>query len=682
MIDKFRAKFVEESMDNIHDLEEALLLLEQDMNNKELIERIFRAMHSLKGGGAMFGFNHLSEFTHHLETIFDYVRTGKTPVSSELISLTFSAIDQINFLLKTGDLTREEDLTEQQNFINRLQSFLTGAEAASPAVKPGASASQPVQADSGEKSYLISFIPQEDLLKNGTNPLYLLDDLHAMGQALTLAFKHKIPSLDLLDVSTNYCFWQIILSTADSMNEIRDVFIFVEDECELHIDQVSETNIVAKPEIQPIVEKALQSKALLTIEDFKKSEWSRVEEQKESDDKKKALLKEHKISSIRVSSHKIDELVTLVSEMVTIQAQLSLYAENSGDPTIMALTENIQKLTRQLRDNAFDVSLIPLQSELMRFQRLVRDLSKEQKKDIDFIIEGGDLELDKNIIEHLTDPLLHILRNSVDHGIELPEERIAAGKSPKGVIVFKAFHSGANVIIEVSDDGKGIDPDFILQKAINKGLVEPGTDLDKKEIFDLLFISGFSTRDAVSDVSGRGVGMDVVRRKIANIRGEVSLESEKGKGTIITIRLPLTLSIIDGLLVKVSENQYVIPISAIEQIYAFDQSQIKNTFNNVVVINNEQIPYVSMRDLFNEPKAENDIIQMVLIRSEEKKLGVMVDTVIGEYQTVVKPLGRYLKKQQIISGASIMGDGTISMVIDTSKLFHSRKTRKVTQVEL
>lgn len=678
MIDKFRAKFVEESMDNIHDLEEALLLLEKDMNNKELIERIFRAMHSLKGGGAMFGFNHLSEFTHHLETIFDYVRTGKTQVSSELISLTFSAIDQINFLLKTGDLTREEDLTEQKSFINRLQSFLTGSETASQPAKTSASVLQPASAETGENSFLISFIPHEDLLKNGTNPLYLLDDLHAMGNAITLAYTHKTPSLDLLDVSNNYCFWQVILSTADSMNEIRDVFIFVEDECELHIDQIAETNLVNKPEIYALVEKAIQTNTLLTVDDFKKSEWTRVEEQKESDDKKKALLKEHKISSIRVSSHKIDELVTLVSEMVTIQAQLSLYAENSGDPTIVALTENIQKLTRQLRDNAFDVSLIPLQSELMRFQRLVRDLSKEQKKDVDFIIEGGDLELDKNIIEHLTDPLLHILRNSVDHGIELPEERIAAGKSPKGTIVFKAYHSGANVIIEVSDDGKGIDPDFILQKAIKKGLVEPGVDLDKKEILDLLFISGFSTRDAVSDVSGRGVGMDVVRRKIANIRGEVSLESEKGKGTILSIRLPLTLSIIDGLLVKVSENQYVIPISAIEQIYAFEQSEIKNTFNNVVVVNNEQIPFVTMRDLFNEPKAQDDKYQMVLIRSEEKKLGVMVDAVIGEYQTVVKPLGRYLEKQQIISGASIMGDGTISMVIDTSRLFLSRKSRKVT----
>ncbi|MBN1118642.1 MAG: chemotaxis protein CheA [Bacteroidales bacterium] len=679
MIDKFRAKFVEESTDNIHDMEEALLLLEKDMRNKELIERIFRAMHSLKGGGAMFGFNHLSEFTHHLETIFDYVRNGKTEVSTDLITLTFSAIDQINFLLKTGDLTKEEDLNEQKIFVKKLQDFISGS--GSPvqvAETKKESFSETTTPDKPEKSYLITFIPHEDLLKNGTNPFYLLDDLHAMGKTIPLAFTNKIPSLDLLDLTTNYCYWQVILSSVESINEIRDVFIFVEDECELNIDLISEISIIDKPEAVSLAETALRNKTILSVDDFKHSDWARpLEIKDDDDDKKKSLLKEHKISSIRVSSHKIDELVTLVSEMVTIQAQLSLYAENSGDPAIVALTETIQKLTRQLRDNAFDVSLIPLQNELMRFQRLVRDLSKEQKKDVDFIIEGGDLELDKNIIEHLTDPLLHILRNSIDHGIELPQERIAAGKSPKGTIIFKAFHSGANVIVEISDDGKGIDPEFIKQKAISKGLIDADTILDKKDTFDLLFISGFSTRDTVSGVSGRGVGMDVVRRKIANIRGEVSLESEKGKGTIISIRLPLTLSIIDGLLVMVGHNQYVIPISAIEKIFAFEQSLLKNTFNNVVVIDNEQIPYVSLREIFNMPKFEENKFEMVMIRAEDRKLGVIVDSVVGEYQTVVKPMGRYMEKQEIISGASIMGDGTISMVIDTSRLFQSRKARKV-----
>ncbi len=676
MIDKFRAKFVEESMDNLHDLEEALFLLEKDMENKELIERIFRAMHSLKGGGAMFGFNHLSDFTHHLETIFDWVRNNKLKVSTDLITLTFSAIDQINFLLKSGDLTKEEDLSNQKAFIHRIQSFLNVSNAAVAAAPLTSPADLPAEA-SDENTYLISFIPQKELLQNGTNPLYLLDDIHALGKATSIAYTHKVPSLELLDPSSNYCIWQIIVSTAESLNEIKDVFIFVEDECELHIDLIAGSAIVDQPDVKTLINKALTSNILLTTEDFKKEQWLQAGQTTVHEEKKKVAIKEHKIASMRVSSHKIDELVTLVSELVTIQAQLSLYAENNEDPTIVALTENIQKLSRQLRENAFDISLIPLQSELMRFQRLVRDLSKDQNKDIDFIIEGGDLELDKNIIENLTDPLLHILRNSIDHGIELPNERIAAGKAPKGTILFKAFHSGANVIIEISDDGKGIDPEVIQQKAIQKGLIEADAQLDKKEILDLLFVSGFSTRDVVSDVSGRGVGMDVVRRKIANIRGEVSIESEKGKGTLITIRLPLTLSIIDGLLVAVGSNQYVIPISAIDKIYALDPAQIKQTFNSVVVINAEQYPYIDLRKVFNEVEKESDeVVQMIMVKAEDKITGVIVDNVIGEYQTVVKPLGKYLKKQEIISGASIMGDGTIAMVIDTSRLLHNRKHKR------
>ncbi|ASB49029.1 chemotaxis protein CheA [Alkalitalea saponilacus] len=679
MLDKFKAKFVEESMDNLQDLEESLFLLEKDLENKELIERIFRAMHSLKGGGAMFGFNHLSDFTHHLETIFDWVRNNKLAVTSDLITLTFSAIDHIKNLIKTGDLTDEQELKGHNQFILRLQSVLS--DSASTLSVHSTVDSQNINDEISEsKTYLINFIPQEELLQNGTNPLYLLDDIHALGEAISIAYTHKVPSLELIDITANYCLWQILLNTSESLNEIKDVFIFVEDECELQIDLIADSNILQKPECIEIIKKARKGNSLLKIEDFQSlSQLKPSSQELESGEEKKKItaIKEHKISSIRVASHKIDELVTLVSELVTIQAQLSLYSESNEDPVIVSLSENIQKLSRQLRENAFDISLIPLQSELMRFQRLVRDLSKDQGKDIDFVIEGGDLELDKNIIEHLTDPLLHILRNSIDHGIELPEERISSGKSPKGTILFKAFHSGANVIIEVSDDGKGMDLEYIRQKAISKEIVDQNAVLTDKEVLDLLFVSGFSTKDAVSDVSGRGVGMDVVRRKIANIRGEVSIDTEKGKGTTITIRLPLTLSIIDGLLVKVGANQYVIPISAIDKIHALDPSQLKKSFNNVVVLDKEQIPYIDLRKVFNAPEVEHDVIQMVMIKAEDRITGVIVDSVIGEYQTVVKPLGRYLKKQEILSGATIMGDGTLAMVVDTSRLLMERKSKKV-----
>jgi two-component system, chemotaxis family, sensor kinase CheA len=675
MMDKFKAKFVEESLDNVNDLEEALFALENDMQSKDLIERIFRAMHSLKGGGAMFGFNHLSDFTHHLENIFDKVRNDNLDVTHDLISLTFSAVDEIKYLLDKGDLTEREDLDSFHQFIGQIQAFSEGGVSVA-SEQAGTSSGNPASGETEEKTYLISFVPREDLLQNGTNPLFLLDDLHALGKGYSIVYTHKVPSFELFEPDNNYCLWQVLLSTSESLNEIKDVFIFVEDECDLSVEEICPGGFEIEDDIEKLISNARNSNVLVKASDLKilfnkkKPDDSTTNQEKKTFDqnKRRTQLKEHKISSIRVASLKIDELVNLVSELVTVQAQLSVYAEKKGDTDILALAENVQKISRQLRDNAFEISLIPMQSELMRFQRLVRDLSKELGKEIDFIIEGGDIELDKNIIEHLTDPLLHILRNSVDHGIELPEERVAAGKSPKGNIYFKAYHSGANVLIEVTDDGKGISVENIRQKAIAKGMMDENADLSRKEILNLIFMSGFSTRDIVSDVSGRGVGMDVVRKKISEIRGEVTIDSEEGQGTTITLRLPLTLSIIDGLLVKIAKNQYVVPISSIEKIFALDKNQTKDSFNKVIVIDNEQIPYVHMRDIFKEEKFEKDNPQMILVRHEDNQLGLMVDEVMGEYQTVVKPLGRYLKSHEVVSGASILGDGTIAMVIDTNRV--------------
>ncbi|MBI9061150.1 MAG: chemotaxis protein CheA [Marinilabiliaceae bacterium] len=671
MIDKFKVKFVEESLDNINDLEEALLLLEKDTKNHEIIERIFRAMHSLKGGGAMFGFNDLSEFTHHLETIFDLVRNNRLGVDNEIISLTFEAIDHIKHLLDRGDLTDLDEIKEQKDFITRVQEVSEIEQELPKEVDE-----TPVVGDDGSNTYLINFKPNKEILRNGTNPFYLLDDLHAMGSAQVLAFSSKVPGISELDPVGNYIEWQIVLNTSESVNDIKDVFIFVEDECTINITQLSAGNLLENEEVKRVILEAVGKQVPLLPNQLKSLSLSVTPEQAKSKTKKKVQLKEHKISSIRVSSTKIDELVNLVSELVTIQAQLNLYAEKDGNPGILSLAENIQKLSRQLRDNAFEISLIPLQSELMRFQRLVRDLSKELDKDIDFVIEGGDIELDKNIIEHLTDPLLHIIRNSVDHGIELPEERIKAGKSPKGTIIFKAFYSGATVIVKVIDDGRGIDPDQIVKKAISKGLIDKNVELSKKEIFDLVFLSGFSTKEQVSDVSGRGVGMDVVKKKIGEIRGEVSLDSDVGKGTTLTLEMPLTLSIIDGLLVKVANNQYVIPIANIEKIHAMDSVKFGSTFNQVVTIEKSQFPFIDLRETFNETVKSDGSQQLILVKYEDRKVGLMVDQVIGEYQTVVKAMGRFLKKQETISGASIMGDGTISMVIDTNRLIHLNAMKK------
>lgn len=685
MIDKFKAKFVEESLDNVNDLEEALFALENDMQSKDLIERIFRAMHSLKGGGAMFGFNHLSDFTHHLENIFDKVRNGKIKVTPDLISLTFSAVDEIKYLLEKGDLTARDDLDEFNLMMGEIQNFLQGGGTGNQE-NSSVSGDDASAANSEEKTYLISFIPGEDLLQNGTNPLFLLDDLHALGKGHSIVYTHKIPSFDNIEPENNYCLWQIILSTAESVNEIKDVFIFVEDECDLSIEEVGKGGFEMNPAVEKLIENARNSNTLIKVSNLKvllnknETEGKKTEQEQENTEteqgRKKSQLKDHKISSIRVASSKIDELVNLVSELVTIQAQLSVYAEKKGDNDILELAENVQKLSRQLRDNAFEISLIPMQTELMRFQRLVRDLSKELGKEIEFVIEGGDIELDKNIIEHLTDPLLHILRNSVDHGIEKPDERVAVGKSPKGNIYFKAYHAGASVLIEVTDDGRGIDVDSIRAKAVSKGMIEENEELSHKEILNLIFQSGFSTRDTVSGVSGRGVGMDVVRKKISEIRGEVTVDSVVGQGTTVTLRLPLTLSIIDGLLVKIGENQYVVPISSIEKIFALDKRQLKDSFNRVVIIDNEQLPYVDMREIFKEEIKETETHQMVLVRHEDRRLGLVVDEVLGEHQAVVKPLGRYLTSHEVVSGASILGDGSISLVIDTNRILQLTSSGK------
>lgn len=670
MIDKFKAKFVEESLDNVNDLEEALFLLEKDMNNHEIIERIFRAMHSLKGG-AMFGFNDLSDFTHHLETVFDLVRNDKLNIDQNLISLTFLATDHIKHLLETGNLTDPSEIEDLKTFVSKIQGY-SDTSSSQVSVKEK---EESIKEDESV-TYLISFKPQKEILKNGTNPLYLLDDLNALGEAATIAFISEVPSLSEFDPVSNYCHWQILLNTTDPLNEIKDVFIFVEDECTIEIQKITNGNIISHPQIVKLIDEAKSTEKPLSLDHFSTITVNKKKEDSQLESKKKVQLKEHKISSIRVSSNKIDELVNLVSELVTIQAQLNLFAENDGNPLILGLAEQIQKLSRQLRDNAFEISLIPLQNELMRFQRLVRDLSKEMSKEIDFIIEGGEIELDKNIIEHLTDPLLHILRNSIDHGIESAEDRIKMGKSPKGTIIFKAYYSGANVIIKVTDDGHGIDPEKIRHKAIKKGLIDKKLDLSKKEIFDLLFLSGFSTREEVSDLSGRGVGMDVVKKKIGEIRGEVSIDSEINKGTTITLVLPLTLSIIDGLLVKVANNQYVIPISSIDKIYAIDSVKIGKTFDQVLTIEDTQYSFIKMREIFEEEQGKDGSGQLILVKYEDKKIGLLVDQIIGEYQTVVKPLGRFLKRQESISGASIMGDGSIALVIDTNRLIHVNAIKK------
>lgn len=680
-MDNFQKKFLEEATDHINDLEESLLELDNNPHNPDIIEQVFRAMHSLKGGGAMFGFETVSDFTHHLETIYDYVRTGKTAVSRDILDVTLLSVDHIKALFDP-DLDFEEDLKENhEELTNRVLSLITGIEGGESSVEKSASESN-TKVESAVSTYYISFVPDKEIFNNGTNPLFLLDELYSLGACVAVPTIHSVPYLDEINPTLCYIAWDVFISTEKSENDIQDVFIFVEDECDLEIKKLTEFDILSNPEFISYIDNAVKDNAGFTIDDampliatLKPDEsvtaQASTEKKAKSINKKLNSLnknKDNSISSIRVSSDKLDELMNLVSELVTSQARLSLFSESTDEPELVVIAENMQKLSRQLRDTAFSISLIPLQNVITRFQRLVRDLSQELGKDIEFKTEGAETELDKTIIESLTDPLMHILRNSIDHGIESEDERVAKGKSAEGNIMLKAFYSGANVVIQVIDDGKGIDPVKIKQKAIDKGLINADTVLTKKEIFDMVFMPGFSTAEKVTDVSGRGVGMDVVKRKIADIRGEVEIESEVDKGTTLSIKLPLTLSIIDGLLVRINETDFIIPLTVVDKIYGVLHQDFVNNYTSTVVLDGEQVPYHYLRENFEIEPNVPDLEQVIVVNYEEKRIGLVVDKVIGEYQAVLKPLGRLYKQQDIFSGATILGDGSIALVMDTHKI--------------
>lgn len=697
-MESLQKKFIVEANEFVNNLEDSLLSLEKNPDDKNKIQEIFRIMHSLKGSGAMFGFDDISEFTHNLENIYDLIRNEKMVVTKELLDVTLASVDHLKNLLNQN--SSEEVTKEHQRLTNIINEIINNKNKeekkdieVSSEKKQVLTPKQDIE-NQDLKTYFIFFEPKEDIFSNGTNPLYLLDELNSMGTCKVFFRLNKMPSIEDINIEKCYTYWDIILVTSQGINAISDVFIFVEDDCNLEILEIAANNLF---ENKFFIEEIDNKKFLeenISIDELRKfiSTLSNIEVEPEEIDihkneevsesiedivdevKQKEIVtpqpKEKAISTIRVSSAKLDQLMNLVSELVTIQARLLLFAEESKDNELISIAEDVQKLSRQLRENAFDMCLIPIQTMLTRFKRMVRDLSNELNKDVEFITEGAETELDKTIIENIADPVMHILRNSIDHGIESEETRVRLGKPKQGKILLKAFYSGTNVYIIIKDDGAGIDPEKIKEKALKTGIINRETSYSKKELLNLILISGFSTSKNVTGVSGRGVGMDVVKRNIEEIRGEVEIDSVVNEGTTITIKLPLTLSIIDGLLVKINNTCFIIPLSAVNKIYEADRSVLENNYNNIIVFENKQIPFLYLRDEFdiadNCPSKQN----LVVVNYEDKQMGLAVDTVIGEYQAVLKPLGKYLNKNEIFSGASILGDGTVALVMDTNKIIN------------
>ncbi len=672
-MEQFKKKFLEEAIDLIYELEKTMLEIEQSPDNKELIEKIFRAMHSLKGGSSMFGFKEMDRFTHHLESMYDLIRNKKLVFSPEILEITYAAIDHLKKLIFSNDEGDEILNKNNEELLKKIAAFSESPEIIPSIASAGdLKTKEIINKNQKENTFYILFQPDESLLEFGNNPLYIIEELSHLGVCEVFSHINKIPDLDLMEPAKCYIYWEVFISTDIDRNALHDVFIFVEDCCHLEIENISDFNVVENREFVKFLHEIHDQSDKFNIEqikqkakNFKKTEQFSISLNNKNINSKK---NNSQLSSIRVSSEKLDMLMNFVSELVTTQARLSLLAEQSNSADLVSVAENIEKISRNLRDNAFSICLIPLESVMIRFQRLVRDLSAELNKDVVFVTEGAETELDKSIIENITDPIMHILRNSLDHGIESTEERKKLGKPKQGKILLKAFCSGTHVVIKIQDDGAGISIDEIKRLAIQKNLIASENTLSDKEILDLLFLPGFTTSEKITNVSGRGVGLDVVKRKITDILGEVSIETQVNIGTTFTITLPLTLSIIDGLLVAIDDAKYIIPLSNVVKCFEFKHEQLKYAVNNLVFVGDGHIPLVYLRDEFDCISDPPEIEQVVVVTHNDERLCLSVDHIVGEYQAVIKPLGKLYKKQDIVSGATILSDGTVALVLDPNKI--------------
>lgn len=695
-MDRHREAYRQEAYELLAELETSLLELEEAPEDPELVGRVFRAMHTIKGSGAMFGFDDIAAFTHELETSFDQVRGGKIPVTKRLIDLTLEARDQIRKMVdgETADERMTKQITESFKAILSMGDLST-KDAESDAAReerndPGGEETSKNQVQ--DQLYRIRFHPDAGLFSTGTNPGRLLDELRNLGECTVVARMDNIPDLEHMDPESCYFSWDLILDTDAGVNGIRDVFIFVEDDCDLKIDVIDDGDGLEGSSHKRLGEILLE-RGDLTPEDLQKAlarqrpvgemlvEGGAVKKDAveaalvEQEQLKKVHKKKQEgavSSSIRVAADKLDTLVDLVGELVTVQASLSQEAATQKDPKLTSIAEQIEQLTAELRDNTMNIRMLPIGTTFSRFKRLVRDLSNELGKKIIMTTEGGDTELDKTVIERLNDPLVHIIRNCIDHGIEPPEARKTMGKPEEGTVCMSARHSGAYVLIEVSDDGRGLDPELIRAEALEHGLIAPDEDISENELFAQIFAPGFTTAKHVNDVSGRGVGMDVVKRSIESLRGSIEISSKKNVGTTIALKLPLTLAIIDGLLVEIGPEHYVVPLAVVEECIELNREDVaKSNGRHIVNVRGEMVPYLRLRELFHIAGGSPEIEQIAIAEVEGGRVGFVVDRVIGGHQTVIKALGKIYEHAKEFSGATILADGTVALILDVHRMLQT-----------
>ncbi|AJQ97111.1 chemotaxis protein CheA [Gynuella sunshinyii] len=697
--------YIVESREMLQEMEDILLRIEGMTDQTESLNSIFRAAHTIKGSAGLFGLDGIVGFTHHVETLLDQCRSGDTPITEKLVALLLQCSDHIGRLiddLETGIEALSPELQQQGNqLIAQLQQIYSPAPAKTPTpAQPEKSSSKPVSPDRPTHSELwhISLRFGLDSLRDGMDPLSFLRYLGTLGEINRIQLiDHHIPDFDKMDPESCYLGFELSYQSDADQNAIEEVFEFIRQDshvCVLppHADLDDFARLIGElPENdEDLVNLLVQCGSLSSAEaDTLKAPPAVTDEtvttpppetpsainkpetipQAQNTAPPTASRVSSETQSIRVDADKLDHLINLVGELVIAGAGASLNAANNGDTELLESMSTLTRLVEEVRDSALQLRMVQIGGTFNRFHRVVRDVSKELNKDIKLVITGADTELDKTVVEKIGDPLMHLVRNSIDHGIEPPETRVAAGKPATGTVQLNAYHDSGSIVIEISDDGGGLNRERILAKAIRSGLVSAEQPPDDAELFKLIFEPGFSTAEAVSNLSGRGVGMDVVKRNITALRGSVEVDSEAGKGTVFQIRLPLTLAIIDGFMVGVGQSSFVVPLDiVIECIELTNHISAADSDRDYLDLRGEVLPYVRLRDMFAISGKPPERESVVVVNYAGVKAGLVVDRLMGEFQTVIKPLGKIFSHLKGISGSSILGNGDVALIIDVPGL--------------
>ena len=658
---QFHQVFFEESFEGLENMESALLDLNRGEADAETINTIFRAAHSIKGGSGTFGFVEVAGFTHVMETLLDQMRDGRREVTGQAVDLLLASVDVVRDLLGAVRDGQAPDQERVASTRSALEALLDGADAV------GDSRQVADDHGGGESvgGWRIRFRPHPHLMQTGNDPVRMFRELAALGELQVEVDLSGLPAFEDLSPEEACLGWSLVLRGEVAREQVDEIFEWVEGDCELDIEALD------------VVPPAGGDKATDGAPDVAAAP------RKEAG---RAKTGGTETSSIRVGIDKIDALINIVGELVITQSMLGQVGGSDFDSFDQAAFErlrdglaDLERNTRELQEGVMRIRMLPISFSFNRFPRLVHDLSQKLGKQVELRLSGEHTELDKTVLEKIGDPLVHLVRNSMDHGIETPERRRAAGKPETGILHLNAYHQGGNIVIEISDDGAGFNHEKILAKARERGLVGPGEEPGEEDISDLIFQPGFSTADEVSDVSGRGVGMDVVRRNIKDLGGSVEVRSRQGEGTTFTIRLPLTLAILDGQLVQVGDAIYIIPLVSIVESLQIDRRRVSSVAGqaDVYKLRDEYIPVINLHDVFDVPRRSGDFAEslLVVVEGSNGRIGLVIDDLLGQQQVVIKSLESNFRPVEGLSGATILGDGTVALIIDVAGLIELGRNR-------